>query len=63
MEAFDCKNEFFLLAPGNSALQRVAKLLIREDKMNLAIWLPSLFLLGIVLMVLCILFLKACEKI
>jgi len=31
--------------------------------MNLAIWLPSLFLVGIVLMALCILFLKACEKI
>ena len=32
MEAFDCKNELFLLASGNSALPRVAKLLIREDK-------------------------------
>jgi len=31
--------------------------------MNLAIWLPSLFFVGIVLMALCILFLKACEKI
>lgn len=31
--------------------------------MNLAIWLPSMFLLGIALMVLCVLFLNACEKI
>jgi hypothetical protein len=31
--------------------------------MNLAIWLPALFVSGIVLMGLCLLFLKACEKI
>jgi hypothetical protein len=31
--------------------------------MNLAIWLPAMFLLGIGLMVLCLLFLIACEKI
>jgi hypothetical protein len=31
--------------------------------MNLAIWLPALFVLGIVLMGLCLLFVKACEKI
>ena len=31
--------------------------------MNLAIWLPAMFLLGIVAMVLCFLFLDSCEKI
>jgi hypothetical protein len=31
--------------------------------MNLAIWLPAMFVLGIVMMGLCLLFLKACEKI
>jgi len=31
--------------------------------MNLAIWLPGMFLLGIAGMALCGLFLKACEKI
>jgi hypothetical protein len=31
--------------------------------MNLAIWLPLLFLLGIALMGLCYQFMKACEKI
>ncbi len=31
--------------------------------MNLAIWLPGMFLLGIAGMGLCFLFLKACEKI
>jgi hypothetical protein len=31
--------------------------------MNLAIWLPGLFILGIVTMGLFLLFLKACEKI
>jgi hypothetical protein len=31
--------------------------------MNLEIWLPALFVLGIVMMGLCLLFLKACEKI
>jgi hypothetical protein len=30
--------------------------------MNLTIWLPGMFGLGIVVMVLCVLFLKACEK-
>lgn len=31
--------------------------------MNLAIWLPGMFFLGIGSMVLCLLFLDACEKI
>jgi hypothetical protein len=31
--------------------------------MNLAIWLPAMFVLGIVMMGLCLLFVKACEKI
>jgi hypothetical protein len=31
--------------------------------MNLAFWLPAMFLLGIVSMVLCFLFLDGCEKI
>ena len=31
--------------------------------MNLAIWLPAMFGLGLVSMALCFLFLKACEKI
>ncbi len=31
--------------------------------MNLEIWLPAMFVLGIVCMGLCLLFLKACEKI
>jgi len=31
--------------------------------MNLAIWLPSMFALGIVMMGLCVLFLEACDKI
>jgi hypothetical protein len=31
--------------------------------MNLALWLPGMFLLGIAAMGLCLLFLKACEKI
>jgi len=31
--------------------------------MNLAIWLPGMFLLGIVGMVVCLLFLDGCEKI
>ncbi len=31
--------------------------------MNLEIWLPGMFLLGLVAMGLCYLFMKACEKI
>ena len=31
--------------------------------MNLAIWLPAMFILGIVMMGLCLLFLEACDKI
>ncbi len=31
--------------------------------MNLVIWLPAMFLLGLAGMGLCFLFLKACEKI
>jgi len=31
--------------------------------MNLAIWLPAMFLLGLVLMGLCYLFMEACDKI
>jgi len=31
--------------------------------MNLAIWMPAMFLLGLLAMGLCCLFLKACEKI
>ncbi len=31
--------------------------------MNLIIWFPAMFLLGLVSMGLCFLFLKACEKI
>jgi hypothetical protein len=30
--------------------------------MNLVIWLPAMFLLGLVSMGLCYLFMKACEK-
>jgi len=32
-------------------------------EMNLLLWIPAMFLLGIVLMGLCYLFMKACEKI
>jgi hypothetical protein len=35
----------------------------RSVSMNLAVWLPAMFLLGIVAMGLCYLFVKACEKI
>ncbi len=31
--------------------------------MNLATWLPGMFFLGVVSMLLCMLFLKGCEKI
>jgi hypothetical protein len=31
--------------------------------MNLAIWLPAMFLLGLVLLGLCYLFLEACDRI
>jgi hypothetical protein len=31
--------------------------------MNLLFWVPAMFILGIVMMALCYLFLKACEKI
>ena len=31
--------------------------------MNLVAWLPAMFFLGVVSMVLCVLFLDACEKI
>jgi hypothetical protein len=31
--------------------------------MNLAIWLPAMFVLGIVMMGLCLLFIEACDKI
>jgi hypothetical protein len=31
--------------------------------MNLAFWLPAMFLLGIIGMLLCLLFLEGCEKI
>ena len=31
--------------------------------MNLAIWLPALFILGLVSMGLCLLFIEACDKI
>jgi hypothetical protein len=31
--------------------------------MNLAIWLPAMFLLGLVLMVLFLLFMEGCDKI
>jgi hypothetical protein len=31
--------------------------------MNLAFWLPAMFVLGLVAMGLCLLFLKACEEI
>ena len=31
--------------------------------MSLLVWLPAMFLLGIVSMTLCYLFIKACEKI
>lgn len=31
--------------------------------MNLLIWLPAMFVLGVLLMVLCVLFLDACEKV
>jgi len=31
--------------------------------MNLTIWLPAMFLLGIASMVLCLLFVEACERI
>jgi hypothetical protein len=32
-------------------------------QMNLATWLPAMFFLGIVSMLLCVLFLEACERI
>lgn len=32
-------------------------------EMNLAIWLPAMFILGLVSMGLCFLFLEACERI
>ncbi len=31
--------------------------------MNLAIWLPAMFVLGMVMMGLCFLFIEACDKI
>jgi len=31
--------------------------------MNLLIWLPAMFFLGIILMAICYLFMEACEKI
>ncbi len=31
--------------------------------MNLVIWLPAMFLLGLALMSVCLLFMEACEKI
>lgn len=31
--------------------------------MNLAIWLPSLFMLGIVSLIACLAFLEACDRI
>lgn len=31
--------------------------------MNLAFWLPAMFILGIVSMVLCFMFLEACDRI
>jgi hypothetical protein len=31
--------------------------------MNLAFWLPAMFVLGLVVMALCYLFMDACEKI
>jgi len=34
-----------------------------EALMNLVIWLPAMFLLGVVAMGLCYLFMKACERI
>lgn len=33
------------------------------DPQNLATWLPAMFLLGIGVMAICMLFVKACEKI
>lgn len=36
----------------------------KEDvTMNLAIWIPMMFLLGLALMAICLVFIKACEKI
>jgi hypothetical protein len=35
----------------------------RNHSMNLAIWLPAMFVLGIAMMGLCLLFLEACDKI
>jgi hypothetical protein len=32
-------------------------------EMPIELWLPGMFVLGIVAMVLCLLFMKACEKI
>ena len=31
--------------------------------MNLLFWIPAMFLTGLVLMAICLLFIKACEKI
>jgi len=31
--------------------------------MNLLVWIPMMFVLGLVLMGICLLFIKACEKI
>jgi hypothetical protein len=36
---------------------------LKELGMNLAIWLPGLFLLGLVSLWLCFLFLEGCERI
>ena len=36
---------------------------MRRNTMNLAIWLPAMFLLGLAAMGVCYLFLKACDKI
>ena len=45
-------------------ISRCANFFKKEDTiMNLALWLPGMFLLGIAAMGLCLLFLKACEKI
>jgi len=37
--------------------------MMEKNKMNLFVWLPGMFLLGLGLMGLCLLFMVACKKI
>ena len=48
--------------PGSWILRRPA-ILDRRDAMNLLIWLPLMFVLGLISLLLCLLFVDACERI